>query len=261
MKKLLSEFLKWSFETYSLAFIFSRLSANDGVGDESLVIVVPSSGTTDTPKSVSLSGTYCKGFKHIWFVDPIVHFEKCNYLKTYRQNREGIVCFSFSTISWITGIACLWFPLLNNGLRVISTEEFSPKSFGRIAKKYQVSVTITSSQKMSAMYGSPDFNPDDFASFKELMCGGERVPTAVREYFKRNLPNQCFGVGYGASECSIVSNFELISDTSSIKDNIVGGLFANVRCKVIDISSGTPLGPNKVGEFFTVTDMMMSVSF
>lgn len=184
----------------------------------------------------------------------------CDFFTLDRRERDNPTCFSFSTISWFTGIVFLLFPILNNGLRIVSTKPFSPMNFGKIVKKHQITVSLLSTENLTSMYGSPDFNPDDFASIKELRCGGERAPTSVREFFKKQFKEGCFGILYGSTECGVVTNYDKKIDTSGIKDNIVGNLSPNVRSQIVDLCSTKLVGPNKVGEIFLATDMMSRVN-
>lgn len=44
----------------------SRLPHDDGISDESAVVLVSSSGTTGPSKSVIISGAFCQSIKYTW---------------------------------------------------------------------------------------------------------------------------------------------------------------------------------------------------
>ena len=169
--------------------------------------------------------------------------------------------FSFSTLNWITGLGCLFFPLLNLGARIITKAPFSPKTYGYILKKYKVTSTLIASRSAIVMFKSADFNPDDFSAIKEMICGGERLPSTVRNFLVPLLPKTCFTPVLGISEMNTVSSFIKDVDLSKISDNIVGGVRENGHCKIVDVDTREALGPNKVGEILLKTEFMFSVSF
>jgi acyl-CoA synthetase (AMP-forming)/AMP-acid ligase II len=159
----------------------------------------------------------------------------------------------------LSGVAALFFPFFNNGLRVITKAKFNPNHFGRISRNYKVTATICSVESSSLLLKSPDFNPEDFSSMREFLCGGERVPCNVREFLKSRLPRGCFGVAYGTTESGIITNFDREADTSGMKDNVVGNIRSNVKCMITDIDTKEALGINQVGEIRVKTETMFSV--
>lgn len=168
--------------------------------------------------------------------------------------------FTYSTISWFTGFAALLFTTLNNGIRIASKEKFNPKHFSEIVKKHKVTTSIISVENGTLLFRSPDFNSEDFLSTKEFLCGGERVPCNVREFLKSKLPQESFGVIYGATETGVVATSNTVSDTKNISDNIVGDLRPNVMVKVFDLLFGKLLEANQVGEILIKSEMTFKVS-
>lgn len=177
-----------------------------------------------------------------------------------RRTQDDVVIFSYSSISWLSGIFTLIFGILNNATRIITTEKFSPKSFGTIVKKYQVTTSIISVELAVAMQASEDFNSSDFQSIKDVLCGGERVPSLTREFMKSHLPRGSFSVAYGSTESGLVSKNDELFDSSKISGNIVGKPNTNAHLKIVDISSRKPLGLNQVGEVLTKSETTFSVS-
>lgn len=143
----------------------------------------------------------------------------------------------------------------------MTNEKFSPKSFGNIVKKYKVSTSICSTQVATELLGSNNFDSNDFQSIREMYLGGERVPSAAREFMKSNFPEGSFNVAYGATECGLLSKLEGKIDSSKIKANVVGIANTNGQIKIVDVSSRQPLGAKEVGEVLVKTETMFSVRF
>lgn len=153
----------------------------------------------------------------------------------------------------------MFFPLFNNGTRIISKENFSTKHYGTMARTYKATSTITSVESVLMMLKSLDFSPEDFTSMKEFICGGERIPRNVRDFLKPQLPHGSFNVAYGSTEAGVITSFENFDDTSDKNDNVIGGLRSNVQCMVVDIESRKALGIDEVGEIYVKAEKMFSV--
>lgn len=177
----------------------------------------------------------------------------------HRAIQENLVIFTYSTLSWISGIISLVFPLLNSELRIVSKEPFSPKHFAFIVKKYSVTTTMTSTEHVTRL-NSPEFKAADFVSMTDFICGGERLPKLDREFLISKLPKGCFAVVYGTSECGMISTSERDIDTSKIKDNVLGRPGENVEVRIVDINSRKSLGVNENGEVLIRAPTMFCVS-
>lgn len=151
------------------------------------------------------------------------------------------------------------YPLLHNGLRVITNDNFSPQKFGRLVRKYKITHSIVSVEQGTALGSSTDFDSADFVSLREIFCGGERVPTDVREFLKAQLPKNSFSIVYGTTECGLLASYGRNLDTSGIEDNVVGVLRPNVEIKIVDISTRQALGVNERGEIIAKSAMCFSV--
>jgi|SRR5690349_1229740 len=221
---------------------FLRLPEEDEVNDDSIFLIIPSSGTTAAPKAIGISGRSLKLYKFTW------------------KHREDVVLFTYSTISWVTGIMALLFPLLNSQLRIITKATFSPRHLGYIVKKYSVTTVINSTTNTTLMLNSPDCNENDFLSMKEFLCGGERVPKLVSDFVKSKLPKGAFSPVYGASELGAITIPLGNVDISKIIDNVVGYLHENGESRIVDIESRKALGPNENGEILIRSPTIFSVS-
>ena len=141
----------------------------------------------------------------------------------------------------------------------MSKEKFSPEQFGRIVRTYKVTSSLCFVEQASSLLKSASFNPEDFNSMKQLLIGGERVPSTLRELMKSKLKPGCFGVAIGATEINMMARYDREADTSAIKGNVVGKLIDNAMAKIVDFNSKKQLGPNEVGEIHLKTESMFTV--
>lgn len=172
------------------------------------------------------------------------------------------MAFSYSKLGIFSGLAIFLVSFLNNGTRIITKDEFAPESFGKLIRKHKITTSIVSVGNFISMCYSPKFRKNDFESIREIICGGEKVPSNVRKFWISNLSNGVLSVLYGATEVGIVSCCDqMIYNLSATTDNIVGKLRTNVQCKIVDVSTKKALGVNEAGEILFKTDSMFSVSF
>lgn len=154
----------------------------------------------------------------------------------------------------------LFYSILNCGSRIVTRQKFSPKNYGRIVNKYQVTNSMTSTENATVIYKSEDFNKEDFSSMKEFICGGERVPQAVRNHLTSKMPKGSCAVLYGSTEAGIFTTFLKHLNLSGVRDNIVGQVRENAQCKVVDISTRKALGHREVGEILVISEAHFNVS-
>lgn len=178
-----------------------------------------------------------------------------------RTDFEDSVIFVYSNLSGIAGVSALFFALFFNRTRIVSKELFSPKQFGRIVRSYKVTHGLCLVEQASNLLQSSCFNPEDFDTMKQLLVGGERVPSTLRELLKSQFKPGCFGVAIGATEINMMARYNREADTSGIKGNVVGNLINNAMGKIIDFNSKSQLGPNEVGEIYLKTESMFTVWF
>jgi acyl-coenzyme A synthetase/AMP-(fatty) acid ligase len=169
------------------------------------------------------------------------------------------VVFNYSNLSWLSGVISLVYIILNNGLRVVSKQKFTPKHFGYMIKSYGATATISSVEFSAMLMKSEDFHAEDYASMKDFMVGGERISHSLREFLRSNLSPGVFGVAYGSTECGLLTHLDRTEDISKVVDNIVGKVHENSACRIIDINTNEPLGVKQVGEIIAQTEMMFTV--
>lgn len=103
-------------------FLGSPIALVDGT--KTAVAIVCSSGTTGLSKGVCVS-----------------HAALLNGVLTSVDMGSADICFSMSSIYWISGIVMMLLGSLFHATRIITTERFDPKIFLSIIQKYQVGQT------------------------------------------------------------------------------------------------------------------------
>jgi acyl-coenzyme A synthetase/AMP-(fatty) acid ligase len=181
------------------------------------------------------------------------------FYRNLRLKHEDPIVFNYSNLSWLSGVISLIYIVLNNGLRVVSKQKFTPKHFGHMIRSYGATATISSVEFSAMMMKSEDFLAEDYASMKDFMVGGERISHSLREFLKSSMSPGVFGVAYGSTECGLLTHFDRSKDTTKVVDNIVGKLRENSVCRIIDINTSEPLGVKEVGEIIAQTEMMFTV--
>lgn len=205
-----------------------RIPAWNTAGD--LALLLYTSGTSGKPKGVMLThGNIATNIRQAieW-----VGFTKDEVLL-------GVLP-QFHTF----GLTVLTLLPLTRGCKVVYSARFVP---GRIVKgfrQYRPTAMIAIPSMYNALLHVKDAKPEDFASLKYVVSGGEPLPDAVSSaFFDR------FGVriaeGYGLTETSPVTNW---CRPFEFKPHSVGQPLPKVQQRIIDPDTGRVLGRNADGE-------------
>ena len=107
-----------------------------------------------------------------------------------------------------------------------------------------VAVVVGLGSMFGAMLQVKDAHPEDFASLRLLVSGGEPLPDAVASRFYER-----FGVrineGYGLTETSPVTNW---CRPDEYTPHSVGKPLPEIEQRILDLSTGRPLPPGEDGE-------------
>jgi acyl-[acyl-carrier-protein]-phospholipid O-acyltransferase/long-chain-fatty-acid--[acyl-carrier-protein] ligase len=154
-----------------------------------LATVIFSSGSTGDPKGVMLthSNLSANSESVIQAIDP-----------GPRDRLLGILPFFHSFGFTVT----LWVPLQVGASLVYHTDPKQGKEVGELCRKYRCTILLTTPTFLRLYLKRSQ--PEDFATLRVLMCGAEKLPTALAKDFR-----QKFGVqpleGYGCTELSPVA--------------------------------------------------------
>ncbi len=130
------------------------------------------------------------------------------------------------------------------GARVVNTARFMPTRILEIFRRERPTVFIGIPSMYNALVHAKSATPEDFASLKFIVSGGEPLPDDVYSRFLERFGKR-INEGYGLTETSPVTNW-LLPDED--KRHSVGRPIPGVRQRIVDPATGRVLGPGDEGE-------------
>ncbi|XP_017113523.1 luciferin 4-monooxygenase [Drosophila elegans] len=195
-------------------------------GVDRTMAILCSSGTTGTPKAVTLSNSRKL-------------FEIYSYLGS------DDVQYAPSTLDWLTGLITLVTAGVFGTVRLISSEMFSTTHFLDICEQHEISWTIMANSHVAMLANCPSTRAQRLRSLRHMLFAGGHCLVATLKKMQSFLHGS--GIlrnAYGLTEVGTLISYN--NDTQS-KPTSVGRLVANIRVKIVD-SSGQLQGPNRMGE-------------
>ncbi|MDX2148265.1 MAG: AMP-binding protein [Planctomycetota bacterium] len=198
--------------------------------DDDLALLLYTSGTSGLPKGVML--THGNLRSNIEQVQEWIHF-------TTDEVMFGVLPQFHSF-----GMTVLTLLPLSVGLKVIYTARFVPHRIVRAIREQRPTIAVFIPSMYNALLGVKDARPEDFASLKFIVSGGEPLPEAVFRGFKDR-----FGVtineGYGLTETAPATNW---CRPSEWRPHSVGKPLPWLDQIIVDVNTERVLGPNEDGE-------------
>ncbi len=198
--------------------------------DDDVAVLLYTSGTSGRPKGVMLTHG--------------------NIAANVRQCREWVNFTSRDVVLGVLpqfhsfGLTVLTMLPLTAGAKAVYTAKFVPAKIVRLFREHRPTYFVAIPSMYNALLHVKDAGPEDFASVKCAVSGGEPLPRAVADAFKAR-----FGItiaeGYGLTETSPVSNWCRPQD---YKPGSVGMALAGIRQRIVCVETGRDLGPNADGE-------------
>ncbi len=196
---------------------------------DDLAVVLYTSGTSGRPKGVMLT---CG-----------------NIAANVRQCQEWVDFGRNDTILGVLpqfhsfGLTVLTMLPLATGARAVYTARFVPRKIIDLAKQHRPTALVAIPSMYNALRLMKDAGPEDLASLRFAVSGGEPLPDAVYDGF-----HQKFGIeineGYGLTETSPVTNW---CRPSEQRRKCVGKALGGVDQRIVG-PDGAVLGPNQDGE-------------
>lgn len=198
--------------------------------DDDLAVLLYTSGTSGRPKGVML--THGNLTANVSQVLSRVPFTKDDLL-------FGVLPQFHSF-----GLTALTLLPLTGGFKVVFASRFVPQKVVKTFREMRPTFFVAIPSMYNALLSVKDATPEDFASLKYPVSGGEPLPQAVADrVFER------FGIriveGYGLTETSPVSNVCLPWE---YKPHSVGPAVRGLEQIIADPTTGADLGPNTDGE-------------
>ena len=183
---------------------------------DDLGVLLYTSGTSGRPKGVELThgNLYANaraGIEHARLSDDLVFLGVLPQFHTF-------------------GITVLTLIPLMLGAKAVYTARFVPRRLVQLIKEHEASVLVAVPSMYNAILGVKSAKPEDLASLKLTVAGGEKLSTALRESF-----HERFGIeileGYGLTETAPVTNW---STPNGARPGSVGPPLPGVRNLIVD---------------------------
>lgn len=134
-------------------------------------------------------------------------------------------------------------PIYAGGTMVIMTR-WDRAAAARLIERHRVTRWRSIATMAIDLVNDPEFDSYDLSSLKAIGGGGAAMPEAIAKKLK-DLTGLDYVEGYGMSETMAATH---INPTNAPKRQCLGVPVFDVDCRVLNVSDGTQLGPNEVGE-------------
>lgn len=199
---------------------------------EDLVALPYSSGTTGLPKGVMLT--------HYNLVSNMCQMEGLDYF----SGDDTLICVL--PLFHIYGLVVILNMGLYTGSTIVTMPRFDLEGFLKAVTDYGVTLAHLVPPIVLALSKNPIVDNYDLSKLKRIFSGAAPLD--------HNLTRACMerldcGIrqGYGMTETSPVTHSSP-ADPAEVKFGSVGVAAPNTECRILDLSTGEALGPNKEGE-------------
>jgi long-chain acyl-CoA synthetase len=198
--------------------------------DEDLAVLLYTSGTSGKPKGVMLThANICGNIRQIRNWIPIdKNFVFLGVLPQFH---------SF-------GMTALTLLPLTVGCKVVYTARFVPGKIIKLLREHRPDCFIAIPSMYNALLHGKDAVPEDWASAKYIVSGGEPLPQAVFDGFRQKF-NVTINEGYGLTETSPCTNW---CRPDEWRPHSVGKPLPELLQRIVDPATNRVLGPNHDGE-------------
>lgn len=195
-----------------------------------LAALLYTSGTSGRPKGVML--THGNLRSNLSQVEQWVHFTRNDTIFGVLPQFHS---FGFTVLTLLP---------LTIGCRVVYSARFVPAQIIKKLREHRPTVMIAIPSMYNALLSVKDASPEDFASIRYIVSGGEPLPQSVFERFEERFGKR-INEGYGLTETAPVTNW---CRPHEFRRRSVGQAIPHVDIQIIDLESGSPVGPHNEGE-------------
>lgn len=199
---------------------------------EDLVALPYSSGTTGLPKGVMLT--------HYNLVANMCQMEGLDYFSQH----DTLICIL--PLFHIYGLVVVLNMGLLKGATIVTMPRFELEPFLQAVQDYGVTLAHLVPPIVLALTKNPVVDNYRLPKLKTIFSGAAPLDENLTRACMTRL-NCEIRQGYGMTETSPVTHSSP-ADPAQVKFGSVGVPAPNTECKVIDLQTGEPLGPNKEGE-------------
>ncbi|KAH8330568.1 hypothetical protein KR067_005171, partial [Drosophila pandora] len=193
-------------------------------GNDQTLAIVCSSGTTGTPKPVTVSNRR--------------QMSSINHSLT-----SADVQYTSSQLEWISGIMTIITSAAYSTTRIIDDNAYDPTYLIKRIEKYKITWYICVTSTLAQLTNCVEFDTADLSSLRVLSYGGTRLSLQIQRRVRNRLNRDCLYFSYGFMEGGIVAvnlNFDK-------KPNSVGRLANGNELRIIN-ERNENLGPDQAGE-------------
>ena len=199
-----------------------------------LAALLYTSGTSGRPKGVML--THGNLRSNLSQVEQWVHFTRHDTIFGVLPQFHS---FGFTVLTLLP---------LTIGCRVVYSARFVPAQIIKKLREHRPTVMIAIPSMYNALLSVKDASPEDFASIRYIVSGGEPLPQSVFERFEERFGKR-INEGYGLTETAPVTNW---CRPHEFRRRSVGQAIPHVDIQIIDLESGSPVGPHNEGEILSL---------
>ncbi|KAH8418051.1 hypothetical protein KR222_010982, partial [Zaprionus bogoriensis] len=194
-------------------------------GNNQTLVIMCSSGTTGTPKAVTVTNSR-------------------KILNSNRMLTTADVQYTNSTLDWITGLIVTVTSAVFSTKRIITDTAFDAELVLRLIEQHKITVTVLPPYQIALIAGSPSYEQANFDSLRYFMYTGGRCSLEVQSHLRKRLPANSLHFSYGMTEFGVWATFNWHFDA---KPKSVGRVGPGFKLKILS-DDNEALGPNETGE-------------
>lgn len=212
------------------------------VHPDKLALLPYSSGTTGLPKGVMLS--------HKNLVANLVQGEHPSLIGDITTNtgekHKALTVLPFFHIYGFNGIMNICLKL---GSHLISLPRFTPEEYIKALETYRPTFLFVVPSLLLFLASHPQITKEHLSSVEAITSGAAPLTEGLLQKFRQKIdnPEVLIRQGYGMTETSPVT-FIMPKLTPPSKIGTIGVLYPGTEAKIISLTTGEVLGPNKTGE-------------
>src|SRR5882672_3415570 len=199
---------------------------------EDLVALPYSSGTTGLPKGVMLT--------HHNLVANMCQMDGLQY---FTEN-DTLICVL--PLFHIYGLVVVLNMGLHQGATIVTVQRFELEPFLQTLQDYQVTLAHIVPPIVLALSKNPAVDNYDLSKLRTIFFGAAPLDEHLTRACMQRLVCDV-RQGYGMTETSPVTHSSP-ADPAQVKFGSVGVPAPNTECRIVNLDTGEPLGPNKEGE-------------